>query len=660
MEIAEPLRTECVNTIKFLAVDGVEKANSGHPGMPMGCADLAVEIWTRHLRFVPTDPHWADRDRFVLSAGHGSMLLYALLHVAGYDLPLGELQRFRQLGSKTPGHPELHLTPGVETTTGPLGQGIANGIGMALASKHLAARFPGHGNWRVFGICSDGDLMEGVSHEAASLAGHLGLDNLVFVYDDNHISIDGETEIALSDDAARRFEAYGWFVQRIDGHDPQQIRAALDAAVAEPSRPSLICARTHIGKGSPNKQDSEKAHGSPLGKDEVAATKKALGWPLEPTFLVPDAVRAAFAERVKENLPAHAASAQVHAALTAEQRAEWDAIQNRTVPNDLIEKLAAAAKSLAGKPEATRALGGKVEQVVAAACPFLIGGSADLNPSTNTYIVGSPSVKRGEFGGRNIHYGVREHGMSSINNGLAASGFTPFGSTFLVFADYLRPAVRLAALSELPHVFVLTHDSIFLGEDGPTHQPIETIAALRLIPNLRVVRPADAWECAAAWGYAIGRKHGPTALILTRQKLPPIERAGDPDLATLMTGAYRVIDPPDAKAVVVATGSEVQLAIAAAKALAAEGKPLRVISAPCLEALEDAGAAAYDAVLPDDGLPRISIEAGSTGGFRALVGRKGLAIGVDTWGASAPDKDLAVKYGLTPEAVTQRIRAFLG
>ncbi len=660
MEIAEPLRTECVNTIKFLAVDGVEKANSGHPGMPMGCADLAVEIWTRHLRFVPTDPHWADRDRFVLSAGHGSMLLYALLHVAGYDLPLSELQRFRQLGSKTPGHPELHLTPGVETTTGPLGQGIANGIGMALASKHLAARFPGHGNWRVFGICSDGDLMEGVSHEAASLAGHLGLDNLVFVYDDNHISIDGETEISLSDDAAKRFEAYGWFVQRIDGHDPQQIRAALDAAVAEPARPSLICARTHIGKGSPNKQDSEKAHGSPLGKDEVAATKKALGWPLEPTFLVPDAVRAAFADRVKENLPAHAASGAAHAALTSAQRAEWDAILHRTVPADLTEKLAAAAKALAGKPEATRALGGKVEQVVAAACPFLVGGSADLNPSTNTYIVGSPSVKRGEYGGRNIHYGVREHGMASINNGLAASGFTPFGSTFLVFADYLRPAVRLAALSELPHVFVLTHDSIFLGEDGPTHQPIETIAALRLIPNLRVVRPADAWECAAAWGYAIGRAHGPTALILTRQKLPPIERSGDPDLTTLMAGAYRVVDPKDARAVVVATGSEVQLAVAAAKALAAEGKPLRVISAPCLEALEDLGSTAYEAVLPDDGLPRITIEAGSTGGFRALVGRKGLAIGIDTWGASAPDKDLAVKYGLTPEAVTQRIRAFLG
>ena len=659
MDIAEPLRKQVVNTVKMLAADGVEKANSGHPGMPMGCADIAVELWLHALRYAPKDPQWADRDRFVLSAGHGSMLLYSMLHLTGYDLPMSELQRFRQLDSKTPGHPENFMTPGVECTTGPLGQGIANAIGMAIAGKMMKARFPElYTGQRIFGICSDGDLMEGVSHEAASLGGHLGLDNLVFFYDDNHISIDGETELALNDDAVKRFEAYGWFAQRIDGHDPAAIRKALDAAIAEEKRPSIIVARTHIGNGSPNKHDSEKVHGNPLGKEEMALTKTALGWPQEPTFLVPDEVKKVFAARAAENEKEHAAFQEKVAKLSPARLAEWKALTGKEAPKDLVAQLFAKAKEIAGKPEATRSLAGKIEQVAAKACPWLVGGSADLNPSTNTYIEGSPSLDKGKFEGRNIHYGVREHGMLSINNGIALSGFASFGSTFLIFSDYCRPAIRLAALSHVQSIQVFTHDSIFLGEDGPTHQPVEHLAALRLIPNLRVVRPADAYECAAAWAYALDRKKGPTCIILTRQKLPPIEHTASVDPNDIIAGAYRAIDPADANLVIIATGSEVQLGVAAAKALAADGIKARVVSAPCLEALEDLGEAAYQKVLPDDGLRRVSIEAGRTTPWRALVGRDGLTIGVDTFGASAPDKDLAKKFGLTPEAVTEKIRGW--
>jgi transketolase len=663
MQVDGSLRAQCVNTIKFLAVDGVEKAKSGHPGMPMGNADLTFELFTRHLRYHPRDPRWPNRDRFVLSAGHGSMLLYAMLHLCGYELSMDELKRFRQLDSKTPGHPESHMTAGVETTTGPLGQGITNAVGMALAGKLLQARFPaqqGLFDFRVFGIASDGDLMEGISHEAASLAGHLGLDNLVFFYDENHISIDGETDLALSDDAAKRFEACGWYVQRIYGHDPVQIRAALDLAVAKigSGKPSLIVTRTHIGHGSPNKQDSEKSHGSPLGKDEVALTKQAAGWPEEPTFLVPDEVRKVFAERAAENAAAHDAWQRRVASLSSDEKALFEAFTAPSLPADLVERLFAKARELAGKPVATRALAGKIEQVAAALCPWLIGGSADLNPSCNTFIEGSPSVQKGKYEGRNVHYGVREHAMASINNGIAVtSAFVPFGSTFLQFADYNRPAIRLAALSHLQNVFVFTHDSIFLGEDGPTHQPVEHVAALRLIPNLRVVRPADALECAAAWAYALQRKGAPTALVLSRQALAPLDNGHvSPD--AILAGAYRLLDPADATMVIVATGSEVALAVSAAKALASDGERVRVISAPCLEALEDRGDAAYVGVLPDDGLPRVSIEAGRTVGWRAIVGRKGLAIGVDEFGHSAPDKDLAVRYGLTTEAVVARIRAW--
>jgi transketolase len=659
MQVDGALRAQCVNTIKFLAVDGVEKAKSGHPGMPMGCAELTFELYTRHLRYNPRDPKWPNRDRFVLSAGHGSMLLYSMLHLTGHDLPMEELQRFRQIDSKTPGHPESHITVGVETTTGPLGQGITNAIGMALAGKMLAARFPEQKDlftYRVFGIASDGDLMEGISHEAASVAGHLGLDNLIFFYDDNHISIDGETELALSDDAVKRFEAYGWSVQKIDGHDTDAIRMALDSAVAKigEGRPQLICARTHIGHGSPNKHDSHSAHGSPLGKDEVALTKRTAGWPEEPTFLIPDGVKKVFADRAKENAAEYDAWTKTVSGLSGDSKQRLEQFTEPKLPSDLVEKLFGKAKELAGKADATRAIAGKIEQVAAALCPWLIGGSADLNPSTNTYIDGSPSLKKGKFDGRNIHYGVREHAMASINNGIAVtSGFVPFGSTFLIFSDYMRPAVRLAALSHVQNVFVFTHDSIFLGEDGPTHQPIEQLAALRLIPNLRVVRPADAFECAAAWAYALQRKHLPTAIVLTRQKLAPIQTDVDPK--TVLRGAYRVVDPKDATLTIIATGSEVHVAVAAAKALEAHNQRARVISAPCLEALEDAGDAAWNEVFGGDDLPRVSIEAGRTTHWKHIVGRNGLTIGVDDFGNSAPDKDLAVRFGLTPDAVAKRV-----
>jgi transketolase len=664
MELAEPLRTQAANTLRFLAVDAIEKANSGHPGMPLGCADLALEIWTRHLRYAPTDPEWADRDRFVLSAGHGSMLLYGLLHLAGFALTIDDLKHFRQLDSKTPGHPELHFAPGVETTTGPLGQGIANSVGMSIASHMLKARFPGVFNQRTFVICGDGDLQEGISHEACALAGHLGLDGLVLVYDDNHITLDGPATWSQSEDTKKRFEAYGWFVQAIDGHDPVQIRAALDAAVAEQGRPSIICARTHIGFGSPNKHDSAKAHGSPLGKEEAALTKQALGWPLEPTFLVPDEVRAAFARRAAELEGERKAFDERVAQLSLEQRATWESMRTRHVPSTLVGELFAAAQELAtkagAKGEATRVLSSRLEQVAAKALPWLQSGSADLQSSCHTHIDGAAVVSRGEFGGRNVNYGIREHAMGSIANGIAVhGGFSPITSTFHVFSDYMRPAIRLAAIMEQQVFFVFTHDSVFLGEDGPTHQAVEQTGALRLIPNLRVVRPADPMECAAAWAYAIERRDGPTCFVLTRQKVPTLERPAGFDPQSIVRGAYRLVDAVDPTITLIATGSEVQLAVEAAKVLASEGERPRVVSAPCLEALEDLGDEALDEVIPEDGSPRVAIEAGRTTPWRGLVGRHGLVIGIDTFGASAPDKDLAVRFGLTRDAVLERVRPWL-
>jgi len=659
-ELDDKLVDKAIKTIQMLAVDAVEKAKAGHPGAPMGLAQIAFEIWMSELRFDPKDPAWPDRDRFVLSCGHASMLLYALLHLSGYDLPMAELERFRQWGSKTPGHPEVHLTPGVETTTGPLGQGIANAIGMAAALKMRAARFPDLVSARVFGLASDGDMMEGVSHEACSLAGHLGLENLVFFYDDNRITIDGPTSLAFSEDVGARFEAYGWYVQRIDGHDRGQIQAALKKAVAEPKRPSLIVARTHIAHGAPNKQDSASAHGEPLGEKEVALTKKNIGWPLEPTFIVPDEVRALFAARAEEGAKLRGQWLDKWKAMKAsggEVLALWERLFDKPVPENIFAELCAAVPT---KDDATRGLSGTVQQRVAELVPGLVGGSADLTPSNKSNIKGSPAISRESFEGRNFHFGVREHGMGSICNGVALTGgFIPYGATFLVFSDYMRPAIRLAALSELQVIYIFTHDSVYLGEDGPTHQPVEHLWALRAIMNLDVVRPADGLECAAAWAHALSRKHGPTAFALTRQTVPALPRAEDFDREVMLRGAYVLDDArgmPDA--VVIASGSEVHVALDAKHKLGPAGQGVRIVSAPCWQEFERQDEAYRNSVLPR-GTPRAVIELGITQPWRGVVGDDGLVIGIDRFGASAPWQAIQKELHLTPEAIAEKLDDWL-
>lgn len=650
----------CVNTMKFLAIDAIEAANSGHPGLPLGAADFTYVLWSRFLRHDPKDPSWPDRDRFILSAGHGSMLLYGLLHLAGYDLPLDELKRFRQWGSKTPGHPEVHLTPGVEVTTGPLGQGFANGVGMALAAKMADARFPGLFDHKIWALVSDGDVMEGVAYEAASLAGHLKLGNLIFIYDDNRITLDGGIDEAFSEDVAARFEAVGWRTERVDGHDHDALAAAYERARGQSERPTLILARTHIGHGAPNKHDTHKVHGEPLGKDETQATRRALGWTHE-TFAVPELVREHFAARAAEGAAAHAAWREKEARWLAEhpeQAEAYRAMRELRAPEGLLEEL---LKAVPATMDATRGLASVVEQKVAALMPSLVGGDADLGGSTKTPIKDSPKVTATSFAGRNLRFGIREHAMGSLANGMALYGmFVPFTATFLTFSDYMRPAIRLAALSELPVVHVFTHDSVFLGEDGPTHQSIEHVSALRLIPNVDVWRPADGVECAAAWASAATRRHGPTELILTRQKvdaLPEVEGRG----ALAAKGAYVLVreEGGDPQVVILATGSEVGLAVGAAKSLAAEGIRARVVSVPCMEAFSRQPETYRASVLPS-GVRRVSIEAGRTDLWRGWVGLDGLCIGVDHFGASAPAPVLAERYGLTPAAVTAKVRAFLG
>ncbi len=654
-----------VDTIKMLAVDAVEKANSGHPGMPMGTADLAFVLWTRYLRFNPQDPRWPNRDRFVLSAGHGSMLLYALLHLTGYDVSLEDLKSFRQWGSKTPGHPEGGHTPGVEVTTGPLGQGFANAVGIAIGERLLATQLntAQHALYdhRTYCIAGDGDLMEGVSHEAASIAGHLGLGKLVCFYDDNHITLAGTTEQTVTDDVVERFTGYGWRAERIDGHDHAQVAAALDRALAQDAKPTLIAARTHIANGAPHLHDSFKAHGSPLGKEEVAATKKALGWPDSPTFLVPAEVRELFAARVaelKKGYDGWCALRDGWAKANPDRSKVWQARLSGEAPAGLYERL--IAKLPEPKPEATRAIAGKIEQAVAAELPGLVGGSADLETSTNTLIAGSPEVQPGHFEGRNLRFGVREHAMGSIQNGLAQTGgFVPFGATFLVFSDYMRPAVRLAALGKLHTIYVWTHDSVLLGEDGPTHQPVEQLSSLRLIPGLHVFRPADALETAAAWAHAATRRDGPTGLVLTRQKVPPLSRPAGFDPAVVLRGGYVLRRPAGTpELVLLATGSEVHLAVDAAEALAAEGRRCQVVSLPCLELFDAQPRAWRDEVLPR-GVRRLSIEAGRTEPWLRWVGEDGAAIGIDHFGASAPENVLAEKFGLTTAAVVARARDLL-
>ena len=665
-----------INTIKTLAIDAVEKANSGHPGLPMGTADYAYLLWTRFLRFDPDHPDWPDRDRFVLSAGHGSMLLYALLHLSGYQLSLDEIRNFRQWGSMTPGHPEFGHAPGVETTTGPLGQGVGNSVGMAIAARMLAARFNTPDRQlvthRVWAIVSDGDMMEGVASEAASSAGHLGLGNLTLIYDDNRITIEGETGLAFTEDVGRRFESYGFRVWRIDGHDHAQILAAFDEASEETERPGFIVARTHIGHGSPGKHDSADAHGSPLGPEETRATKKNIGWPLEPTFYIPPEVKDHFARQVARGRQAREAWQKRFDAWSSsepEHRTLWDRYLSRSVPGDLFDRLAESLPR-PPRPEATRSLAGTVLQKAAELVPSLCGGSADLEPSTKTAIKGSDSIGRGSFGGRNFHFGVREHGMGAILNGMSVhEGLIPYGATFLVFSDYMRPSIRLAALMKRQVVFVFTHDSVFMGEDGPTHQPVEHLAALRVLPNLAVVRPADWLETAMAWTVALERRDGPTALILSRQNLPPLERSEGFKKEDLFRGGYLLSErkgtgggghagPPGVVALV-ASGSEVAPAVEAQAILAEKGVASRVISMPCPEVFLSQPAEYREGVLPRD-THRVVVEAARLNGWERVVGTDALMIGIDRFGASAPAKVLADQFGFTGSRIAERVLRHFG
>jgi transketolase len=679
----EQLSSLCINTIRFLSVDAVEKANSGHPGLPMGAAPMAYVLWTRFLRHNPAHPHWFNRDRFVLSAGHGSALLYSLLHLTGYDLPLEQLKQFRQWGSQCPGHPERGMTPGVETTTGPLGQGFGNSVGLAIAESHLAARYnrPGHEivNHYTYVLVGDGDLMEGVSSEAASLAGHLKLGKLICLYDDNHITLSASTHITFTEDRARRFEAYGWHTQTVEnGNDLEAIDRALRVAQAEKNRPSLLLVRTHIGYGSPHKEDTFEAHGSPLGKEEVKLTKQAMGWPLDPPFYIPDKVLACFRLALKNGKQAET---------------EWDAAfseYSKAFPvlakefrqgldGELPEGWDAGIPVFPPDPKgmATRVASGKALNAICRKLPSLIGGSADLDPSTKTALeaLGDFDNPRDEAGnlqgsagggwsyaGRNLHFGVREHAMGSIANGLAAhGGIIPFTATFLIFSDYMRPPIRLAAMMEQRVIFVFTHDSIGLGEDGSTHQPVEQLASLRAIPNLLVIRPSDANETAVAWRVAIESRDRPVALVLTRQDVPTLDRTHFAAANGLRRGAYILSDAPNGKPdiILIATGSEVSLVIAASQILTKNKIKVRIVSMPSWE-LFDAQPRSYrDSVLPPLVNARLAVEAGATQGWRKYVGDEGDVIGVDRFGASAPGPVVMRKYGFSVENMCKRVRALL-
>jgi len=664
------------NTIRFLTVDAVERAGIGHVGAAMALAAAAFELWDHHLRFDPRDPTWPLRDRFVLSNGHASMLQYALLHLFGCDLGLADLQKFRQLGSRTPGHPEYGETPGIELTTGPLGQGFAHGVGMALAARMTASQLGGGavdaddrdrpGRHLVYGIAGDGDMMEGISSEAASFAAHHGLGNLIYLYDDNQITIDGPTSITFSESVPRRFEAYGWHVvDSLDGQDRLGLRAALETARAETGRPSLIVLKTLIGLGSPHAAGKSKAHGGPLGAEEAKAAKESMGWPLEPEFLVPEDVRAYCSARGEAK---HAERKASDAGLEAwresnpELAARWDEARNRVMPADLVDRL---VEGMDGVADATRKHSGAVLGRLADLVPYLAGGSADLAGSAAPPLVKGvgvvgPEAGQGEdpFAGRNIHFGVREHAMAAIANGVGLDGtFLPYCGTFLIFSDYMRPAIRLAALMKLPTLFVFTHDSIFVGEDGPTHQPVEQLDGLRAVPGLTVFRPADGVETAMAYAWYLEQSRGPVLLSLTRQGVPALERPADFRTADVWKGAYAVVEPGERPAVVLlATGSEVGLAVEAAKILEADGLRVRVVSMPSVELFLQQPEAEQDAVLPDDGTPVVAIEAARGESLRRFVGRRGLVIGMEGFGASAPYKALAEHFGFTAAQVARRVK----
>lgn len=660
----------CINTIRCLAMDAVQKAKSGHPGMPMGMAPAGYVLWTRHLRHNPHNPHWINRDRFVLSGGHGCMLLYSLLHLTGYDLSLDELKNFRQWGSKTPGHPEYGHTAGVEATTGPLGQGISNAVGMAIAEKYLSTYFNRDGfpvvDYRIYVFAGDGDLMEGIASEACSLAGHLALDNLIVVYDNNHISIDGSTTLAFTENAAQRFAAYGWNVITLetDGNDLQAIDNAITRAKSERSRPSIIVHRTHIGYGSPNKHDTAEAHGSPLGDEEVALTKKQYGWDPEKKFFVPEEALTVYrreiekgAAREQEWKQLFTSYAKAHPDLAAEfsQAAEgrlpanWESIWEST--KITFDPTASFA---------TREAQGKVLDALMPKLPLVIGGSADLTPSNNTRFKGVSDFTPQNRLGRYVRYGVREHGMGAAMNGIALSRqLIPYGATFFAFSDYMRPAIRMAAISKYPTIFVFTHDSIGLGEDGPTHQPVEQLAALRAMPGLVILRPADAYETQWAWKFALEHRNGPVLLALSRQKVPVLDQGKFGSASQLAKGAYILLDAGQPRVILIGTGTEVHLCVAAHEELKNQGVPSRVVSMPSWELFEQQPAEYRNKILPPEIRARVAVEAGVRSGWDRYVGSAGAFVGMSTFGASAPYAIAYEKFGITSRAVVDAAKGIL-
>ncbi len=655
-----------INTIRTLTIDGVQKATCGHPGMPMGCAPIAFELYSKIMKHNPRNPKWLNRDRFVLSAGHGSMLLYSILHLSGYDISLDDIKNFRQWNSRTPGHPEFGHTPGVETTTGPLGQGFANAVGMAVAETYLASYFNEEKlaivNHYIYGICSDGDLMEGISHEAASIAGNLQLGKLILFYDNNQITIEGSTSISFSDDTQKRFESYGWHVGRVsDVNDLSQIEAAV-AEAQKDNRPSLIITDTHIGFGSPNKQDTAEVHGSALGEDEIILTKKNLKWEYPEKFTVPAEVKEFFAGlqstyiQYEEDWNKLFAEYEKKFPAKAKQYLDY---MNGEYGTEWISKLPDFADD--GKKVATRAASGKVLNAIASSIPMLIGGSADLAPSTNTYLTAFSDFSKDNYIGRNFHFGIREHGMAGIMNGMAMyGGVIPYGATFFVFSDYLRPAIRIASLSKIKPIYVFTHDSIGIGEDGPTHQPIEHFAALRAIPGLISIRPADANETSYAWKYALEHQGGPVALILTRQGVPVLDQAKYNSAANLEKGAYILKEASSApKVILIGTGSELQIALKAALKLEAEGIPTRVVSFPSWELFEKQSLEYKASVFPAEVTARVAIEAGVKLGWREYVGNTGEIISLEHYGASAPESVLYKEFGLTAENMAAKAAAQL-
>ncbi|MDO8550104.1 MAG: transketolase [Ignavibacteria bacterium] len=663
--VSKEFDESAINTIRFLAVDAVQKANSGHPGMPMGCAPIGYILFAKYMNYNPSNPKWYNRDRFVLSAGHGSMLLYSLLHLTGYEVSMNELKSFRQWGSITPGHPEYYLTPGVETTTGPLGQGFANAVGMAIAQKYLSAKFNKNDikiiDHYIYGICSDGDLMEGVSHEAASLAGHLKLGNLIFFYDDNDISIDGSTDLSFTENVGKRFEAYNWHVQYIeDGNDIEAIENAIKNAQQD-KRPSIIVTKTHIGYGSPNKQDTAEAHGSPLGEEEVKLTKKNLGWPEDEKFFIPDKVMNFFDEikrKGEEKEESWNKLFEKYKEKYPDDAKLFIDLKNDNYGDEWKSKLPVFKDE--GKKVATRAGSGKVLNAIASSLPGLIGGSADLAPSNNTMLKDYPVFSSENYGGRNFHFGVREHGMASVLNGMAIyGGIIPYGGTFLIFSDYLRPAIRLASLSGIKPILIFTHDSIGLGEDGPTHQPVEHLSSLRAIPKVIVIRPADVNETAYAWQYAIEHKGSPVALILTRQGLPVLDQEKYPSAKNLLKGAYILKDSDSPEIILMASGSEVGVTLEAAKKLEAERIKVRVVSFPSWELFEQQSSEYKEIVLSAKVKARVSVEAGVKQGWEKYLGEYGEAVSIERFGASAPGEINMEKYGFTPDNIFETARRVL-